>query len=326
MNHPPEEFTRVPHERLHAFVVAAAEQAGLASERAELLARFLTDNDRRGVFSHGTQQIATYARLMRDGRLNPAPDVKAVRQTPVSALVDGDGGLGYFPAYEGTRLAIEKAAEVGMAAAVSRNHGHFGAAGIYARMALEAGLVCYVTSGHQLNLKPGQPLIRAGGGSPMAFAVPAGEEEPLVLDFGATHDLYGDEMMGLLSERAPGLVLRTIGMGEVCQAWGGLLSGLGIDGDKPRWKWPGANQGSLVIVLRPDLFTDPEDFKGEMDEYIRRIRALAPLPGFDTTHIPGGIEAERYRAYGRDGVPVGRWHRERLEELAGEMDLELPWD
>jgi L-2-hydroxycarboxylate dehydrogenase (NAD+) len=326
MNHPPEESVHVPAPRLHAFVAAAARQAGLNDKRADLLARLLTDNDLRGVFSHGTQQIATYARLMRDGRLNPDPDLKVVRQTPVSVLIDGDGGLGYFPAYEGTCQILDKAAEIGMGAMVSRNHGHFGAAGIYARLAVERGMICYVTSGHQLDLQPAGPIVSAGGGSPMAFAAPAGDEEPLLLDFGAMHDLYDDGLRDLLAERAPGLVLRTIGMGEVCQAWGGLLSGLGIDAENPSWDWPGANQGSLVVVLRPDLFTDTEVFKAEMDEYIRRIRALAPLPGFDSTHIPGGIEAERHGLFSRDGVPVGRWHRERLEKLAQEFDLQVPWD
>ena len=155
---------------------------------------------------------------------------------------------------------------------MSRNHGHFGAAGIYARLAVERGLAVYVTSGHQLRLQPGDELNNAAGGSPMAFGVPTNEEPLLVLDFGVMHDLYRDEMHDQVAECAPGLLLRSIGMGEICQAWGGLLSGLSIDHEKPRWTWPGANQGSLVIVFRPDLFTDGEQFKAEVDEYIRRVR------------------------------------------------------
>ena len=97
MNTPPKEHINVDRHKLHAFVSSAAQTVGLTAEKAELL----TKNDLRGVFSHGTQQIATYAILMRDGQLNKDPQIEVVRETPVSALVDGDGGLGYFPAYQG---------------------------------------------------------------------------------------------------------------------------------------------------------------------------------------------------------------------------------
>jgi LDH2 family malate/lactate/ureidoglycolate dehydrogenase len=261
---------------------------------------------------------------MRDGRLNPVPDVRIVKETPVSLLLDGDGGLGYFPAHDGTTRCVTKALDAGIAVMLTRNHGHFGAAGIYARLALGQDVLCYVTSGHQLQLEPGQPLYDAGGGSPMAFTAPTAEETPVVLDFGAMHDLYGgrrDEIAGL----APGLVLRSIGLGEICQAWGGLLSGLRIDPHQPRWSWPGANQGSLVICFRIDLFADPEAFKREMDAYVRRVRALAPLPGFPRCHMPGGVEADSEREYRQTGVPVGEEHRARLHDLAVELELPPPW-
>jgi LDH2 family malate/lactate/ureidoglycolate dehydrogenase len=325
MNAPPAEHIRIEQQKLHEFVSTAAQKVGLPDEKAERLAGLLTTNDLRGIFSHGTQQIATYAILMRDGKLNPDPQISLVKETPISALVDGDGGLGYFPAYEGTLRVLDKAEATGIAAMMTRNHGHFGAAGIYARLAVERGLVAYVTSGHQLHLEPGDSLYSAAGGSPMAFGAPTNEEPPLVLDFGAMHDFYGGELREELAERAPGLILRSIGLGEICQAWGGLLSGLSIDHQKPRWTWPGANQGSLVIALRPDLFTDAENFKAEMDEYVRRVRRLEPLKGFDATHMPGGIEAECEASYREEGIPMGEWHRERLEGVAGKLGIEVPW-
>jgi LDH2 family malate/lactate/ureidoglycolate dehydrogenase len=325
MNRPPKEFIRVPHQQLHHFVVAAAQQVGLPPARAQLLAELLTTNDLRGVFSHGTQQIAAYARLMRDGRLNPVPQLQVIKETPCSVLIDGDGGLGYFPAHEGTLRAIEKAVAMGMAAMMSRNHGHFGAAGIYSRLAIGHDLIAYVTSGHQLHLRPGEPLYAAGGGSPMSFLAPTDQEDPVVLDFGALHDLYSHEKRDQIAPIAPGLVLRAIGLGEICQAWGGLLSGLNIDPHPPRWTWPGANQGALVILLRLDLFAEPAEFKRQMDLYVRQVRQLQPLPGFDQSLMPGGIEARRERQFRQEGVPVGKWHQEQLETLAAELGLPVPW-
>ena len=131
----------MPHESMQAFVSQTGQAVGLPEEKAELLAEVLTANDLRGVFSHGTQQIAAYARMMRDGKLNSKPELCVVRESPVSVLVDGDGGLGYFPAYEGTLRAIEKAKSRGVGVMLTRNHGHFGAAGIYARLSLGDGLL-----------------------------------------------------------------------------------------------------------------------------------------------------------------------------------------
>jgi LDH2 family malate/lactate/ureidoglycolate dehydrogenase len=326
MNNPPESFVRVPHEKMQAFVATACTTVGLPADKAELLAGILTGNDLKGVFSHGTQQIATYAILMRDGTLNNSPDVKVVQETPVSLLVDGDGGLGYFPSHEGTTRAIEKAKAQGVAVMLTRNHGHFGAAGIYARLTLEHDLITFVTSGHQLNLKPDGEIWGAAGGSPMAFSAPTLEEDPLVLDFGTMHDFYGGSPhREEIARMAPGVVLRSIGMGMICQSWGGLLAGYPMDPARHEKAWPGANQGALVMTFRIDLFSEPERFKREMDAYARAVSKLKPLEGFERSYLPGGPEAERERAYREEGIPVGERHRGRLEKLAGEIGIGVPW-
>ncbi len=326
MNLPPKESISVPHHSLHIFVAQAAQSVGLPADKAELLAELLTNNDLRGVFSHGTTQIATYARLMRDGVLNSRPAVSVVRETPVSLLVDGDGGLGYFPAYAGTLALIEKVKSQGIGVLLTRNHGHFGAAGIYSRLTLPHDLLAFVTSGHQLDLQPGQPIFAAAGGSPMSFSAPAGEEESLLLDFGAIHDLYAssphrDEIARL----APGTVFRSIGMGAICQSWGGFLAGVPLDPGRAQRTFSGANQGALVMAFRIDLFQSVDAFKREMDDYVRAVRRLSPLEGFDESFLPGGVEAARERRYRAEGVPVGVEHRKRLETLAEELHIQAPW-
>ena len=160
MNMAPEIFIRVPHEAMKEFVAEVGSAAGLDDEKASLLARLLTENDLRGTFSHGTESIAKYAPALRDGAINRSPEVRVMRETPVSIIVDGDGGLGYFPAYEGTRRAIEKAKAHGMAVMVSQNHGHIGAAGIYTRMTLEHDLLTMVTGGHSWTCNRANPCMR----------------------------------------------------------------------------------------------------------------------------------------------------------------------
>ena len=326
MNIPPERSVRVELGALERFAAALGEAAGMPPERAALLAGLLSANDARGVLSHGTQQLATYLRLVRDGSLNPAPEPAVVRETANSLLVDGDGGLGYFAAAEGTRSLLDKVADGDVAVLVTRQHGHVGAAGLYARMTLGHDVLCFVTSGHQLDLRPGHPVHDAAGGSPMAFTAPTAEEDPLVLDFGAMHDLYADsphrDEIGAL---APGLVHRAIGLGAVCQAWGGLLAGVPVDPARAVRRWPGANQGSMVVVVKIALFAEPAQFRAEMDAYVRAVRQLRPLTPGQQTYLPGGVEADRERDARANGVPLGEEHRALLGAAAAELGVAVPW-
>lgn len=326
MNLPPSTFISVPHQAMQTFIAEMGKTVGLPEDKAELLAELLTANDLRGVFSHGTIQMATYARLLRDGTLNNQPNVHVAKETPVSVLVDGDGGLGYFASYQATLIMIEKAKSQGIAIGLTRNHGHFGAAGLYSRMTLPHDLLCYVTSGHQLMLEPGQSILNAAGGSPMSFSSPAGEEESLLLDFGARSDFYeSSPHLEELIRLAPASAFRALGMGAICQSWGGFLAGVPVDTNRSTRTYAGANQGSLVMAFRIDLFMDPKQFKYEMDEYVRMIKKLKPLPGFEESLLPGGIEAVRRRKFSVEGIPVSATHQQRLEEVAQELGMQVPW-
>ena len=263
---------------------------------------------------------------MLDGQLNPDPQVKLVSEADSSLIFDGDGGLGYFPCYEGTLALIEKlkAREIGVL--LTRNHGHIGAAGSYAAMTLEHDLLSFVTSGVQLRLAPGLPVYRAAGGSPMAFTAPAGEEADLLLDFGTMHDLYErDPHRDEIARLAPGIVLRHIGLGAVCQTWAGLLAGLHVHEAHAERKFEGANQGALMIAFRISLFISSGQFKKEMDEYVRSVRQLKPLDGFDESCLPGGPEARHMEEFSKRGIPVSPCHQAALESAASELGLQVPW-
>src|SRR5436305_6325099 len=190
MNVPPKEAIRVQADSLRTLVTALLERVGVGESDRVLLAHLLVTNDLRGVFSHGTRQVATYARDLRAGALNPRPQIRVREETPTTLTMDGDGGLGYFAAWRAAHEIVDRARTAGVAVAVTRHHGHIGAAGLYPRIPAAAGLLAYCTSGHQLHLQPGASYLQAAGGSPMSFAVPTGTEPPFVLDFGTMHHLY----------------------------------------------------------------------------------------------------------------------------------------
>jgi L-2-hydroxycarboxylate dehydrogenase (NAD+) len=321
---PPESSIHVAPALLRDYVAALFRATGMPEDQAALLSGLLVQNDLRGVFSHGTRQVPAYIDHFRTGRLNVQPEPHILKETPVTLLVSGDGGLGYFPASLAAERVVAKAKEHGLAAAVTRDHGHIGAAGIYARHAPPENLVMYVTSGHQLDLQPGQPLMSAAGGSPMAFAIPAGDEPPLVLDFGAMHHMYNREECLRLFEQAPGIVFRSIGLGAICQALGGFLAGVPIDPARATRRWTGADQGSLLIALDPGCFLPREQFLSEMAEFTRRVRTLQPMPGYEASHLPGGLEWERERLWAESGPPLTARHLERLAALGQELQVPCP--
>jgi L-2-hydroxycarboxylate dehydrogenase (NAD+) len=327
MNRVPDDAMRVAATVLRDLVRALMERAGAVEQQALLLADLLISNDLRGVFSHGSRQVKDYARLLRDGKLNARPQVRTLDESAATLLVDGDGGLGYFPSWEAAHRLVAKAREVGVGVAVTRNHGHFGGAGLYTRVAAEAGLIGYDTSGHQLLLEPGQGQIQAAGGSPMSFAIPAGAEPPLVLDFGAIHDLYNitEACQREMLAQLPSTLYRSFGLGTVCQVLGGFLAGVPLDEARAVKAFPGANQGALFVFIDPARFIDPAILARELDEYHRVIARLEPFAGTERATLPGRLEWERERAWATEGVPVGSRHREELAEVAAEFGVAVPW-
>jgi LDH2 family malate/lactate/ureidoglycolate dehydrogenase len=326
MNVPPKEAIRVPAEALRTLVAALLERVGVGEADRTLLAELLVRNDLHGVFSHGSRQVATYARDIRDGKLNPRPSPDVVNESPALLHLDGDGGLGYFASYPLAQALVEKARAIGVAVGVTRNHGHFGAAGIYSRIAVSASFFGYVTSGHQLQLEPGQSILTAAGGSPHSFGVPAGHASPLVLDFGAIHDVGTRDPHALeIFAMAPALVFRHLGLGAVCQSIGGFLGGVPARSERANRRWSGANQGSFMVFVDVSRFLRLEEFQREMDDYIAQTATLQPLPGYDQSLLPGAIEAQRGQAYAVEGVPVGSAHRDVLTAVAAEIGVPTPW-
>ena len=325
MNRPPAEYTMLSADALRAFVTQTFQYAAMPAARADFLADLLVTNDLRGVFSHGTQQTPRYVQQFQEGELKPDAEVTTLMESPTTLVLDGGGGLGYFPCYEAVTRLIAKAEESGIAVATTRNHGHFGAAGIYARLPLPHNLFCYVTSGHQLNLHPGDFVMGAAGGSPMAFGIPTGGEPPFVLDFGAIHDMYlGPEAMKPILELVPSTVLRSFGLGCACQALGGLLCGVPLDAERAQRQWSGANQGSFMIVVDIGKLFPLEQFTREMDEYARRVRQLTPFAGIEQALLPGAIEWEREQQAAQEGIPIGPRHADALRKLAAECHITPP--
>ncbi|MDD5729060.1 MAG: Ldh family oxidoreductase, partial [Victivallales bacterium] len=136
-----------------------------------------------GIESHGTARLRSfYAKRLQAGGISPTPQVKTVSETPVTAVMDGGGGLGHPTAFRAMRLAIRKAVSNGAGFVTVHNSNHFGIAGYYAMMALEEGCIGLVMTNSNPWVVPTFGRNAMLGTNPLAVAAPSGREYPFVLD------------------------------------------------------------------------------------------------------------------------------------------------
>lgn len=319
-NLPPEAGIRIPPTVLEQIVQQLFVGGGMRDADAQTMAELLVATDLRGVVSHGTWQTLGYVRMMRDGRVNPQPEIQVTSSRGATRVYDGDGGMGHLPSFQAAHFIAEAAVEQGLAAATTGNHFHFGGAGKYSRIAADAGCVGIAVSSHRWQ-RQGPILAAATGASPMSIAFPNRDQPPFVLDM-ATSFVGWDPQ---LFEQAPFLYFKQLGLGAAAHVLGGILAGIWkSDRIPPASKWE-SNQGGFFAAFAVDAFMDEEEFLDEMDRFVAECRAAEPFPGQLQAELPGNVEARLQTEYTRDGIPISDDHRQALETTAAEVGIELPF-
>ncbi len=184
-------FTMFSAEQLRTFTKNIFQSIGFSEEDATLAATVLIAADLRGVDSHGIARLAGYVRLFDHGRLNPTPTIKIVHQTPSTAVVDGDAGVGLVVGPKTMEIVIEKAKNVGSGWISVQNSNHFGIAGYHAMLALPHDMIGMAMTNAAPLVAPTFSLEKMLGTNPIAVAVPAQEEPAFVADFASTAAAYG---------------------------------------------------------------------------------------------------------------------------------------
>ncbi len=179
------------HEKLIDFCRAVFLKIGCTEDHAETAADVLVTADLRGVDSHGVARLSGYVRLWEIGRINAKPKIAVKHETPSTALVDGDKGLGLVVAPYVMRMAIEKAKAVGTGWIAVNNSNHYGIAGYHAMLALEHDMIGLTMTNASPHVAPTFCIERLLGTNPIAVAIPAGSEMPFVADFATTPAAYG---------------------------------------------------------------------------------------------------------------------------------------
>ena len=245
-------MTKYSFDRLHQFAVNLFIKIGCFNDQAIEAANVLLSADLRGVDSHGVARLMGYLRLYEKNRINSKPQLSVVHETPSTAVVDGDAGLGLVAGPYAMRLAIEKAKNVGTGWVAVKNSNHYGIAGYHAMMALEADCIGISMTNASPLVAPTYSKERLLGTNPIAVAVPAGDEPPFVADMATTTAANGKlEILQRKNESAP-LGWLQDKEGQPTQAAQGIVEGgalLPLGGDREHGSHKGFILGSIVDIL-----------------------------------------------------------------------------
>lgn len=342
---------RVPVGAVRGLICDAMAKAGLPPDDAATVAELMLEADLIGADAHGVFRLPQYVARLRLGAINPRPVIKIDRTAPATALVDGDNGMGHVVVARAAELAVAMARECGVAWVGCRMSNHAGAAGVYAALPLKAdmiGLYSAVASANHMPLAGGaEPLL---GTNPLAIAIPAGEEPPVVLDIATSVVSYGtiknhrlqnkplasdwmvDPATGAAvtdpHQSAHALLLpmggyKGAGLALMLGLLGGTLNGALFGRDCVDFNAEPdrvTNTGQFVVALDPSRFQRLDTFKAEVDRHVRSLRVSQALPGH-TVRLPGDERAKRRADRAANGLALPIELLAQLDKLASDLAI-----
>jgi len=176
------EVERITEVKLRKFTEDVFLAMGCSVEHAELAADVLLKADLRGIDSHGVARLIGYVRLWDKKRINTSPNIKVIHETPSTATIDGDAGLGLVVAPFAMKIALDKAEKCGSGWVAVKNSNHFGIAGYHALMAIEKDMIGMAMTNASPLVAPTFSKERMLGTNPICYTFPAGAYPPIVVD------------------------------------------------------------------------------------------------------------------------------------------------
>jgi len=344
-------------QRLKEIALSIFRSAGVPEDEAETVSQALINANLAGHDSHGVIRIPQYIEALLKGMIKPGEGIEILHETPTTAVIDGKWGFGQVVASKAMRMAIDKAGENHLGAVAVQRSNHVGRIGDYAEMAAREGMIGMVTvnnHGAGLLVAPWGGRERRLSTNPISFAIPRGEDEPIVLDITTSvaaegkvrvkrnrgeklpegwiidhegkpstdpNDLYGREGKppGALLPMGGRVGYKGFGLGIVVDILSGALSGAGCSGT------PGARIGNSIFALAINIegFRPIGEFKSEVDRFVRFIKSSPLAPGFDEILMPGEIETRTRRKRLNDGIFVDDVTWNQIVEAARKVGAEI---
>ena len=353
-----EDAIMVQEAPLRETVVTVFKKMGVNEADCALAADVLVTADMRGVETHGvSNMLRGYVTGYGNGTLNPNPDWKIVRETPATANIDSDAGLGIIVVPKAMEIAIEKAKNTGVGMVTIRNGRHMGMASYHAMMALEHDMIGVTMTSCPPGVLPTFGAEPRLGTNPIALAAPADKEPPFVFDAamsavagnklglarrlnnkllpGWVGNAEGEPIMEESDPPAPGYEgpasgyllpvggtrelgsHKGYGLMAIVDILGGILSGGGYGANPGR-----PNFGHYVAAYSIEAFMDTAEFKSTMDEWLQMLRTTKPAPGHDRVMYAGLPESEEVEKRTVHGIPFHPEVIEWFKDICGELSIQ----
>ncbi len=336
-------------EQEKVIIHALLQKLGASGDEANATAEVLAEGDLRGFASHGLLRLPYILRALKRGTIVTKAEVKVVRETPATALIDGGHGLGHYVATRAMRLAIEKAKRQGVAAVGVYNSNHFGIAGYYAELAMREWLIGIVTTTTDALVHPWggvEPLL---GTNALSIGLPT--EPPVLLDMAMSVAARGklvktmkegklipenwaidsdgkpttDPAKGLRGALSPFGGPKGYALAFVLELLAGPLvraeAGKKVRGTlEPVEGF--CTKGDFMIAIDPKAFAQ-EEFLARAREFIEQVKSSRKVPGVEEIMAPGEPEQKMRERRLREGIPIADEVWTELEQIAKELGVDL---
>ncbi len=335
-------------DQLRGFIIGVIEAVGLSGEFSPVFADCLIAADLRGVKSHGIVRLPAYVQRVETGVMNPGAAMSCSQGDGATALLDAANGFGQVAGQRAMRHAIEKARTHGAGVVAVRNSNHFGIASFYAMKALDEDMIGIVSTNSSPAMSPYGTLTPLLGTNPIAIAVPAGTEKPIVLDMSTSVVARGkirhaaltgnsipagwamdpegrpttDPLEALKGSLEPIGGVKGSGLSLMIDILCGVLTDSCLTGEvKTIVDTSGpARTGHFFCALDVAHFMPPQNFKKSIDAVIQRIKGL-PARDAGRIALPGEIEYDLAEKRMREGIPLDTAVVETLNVLAQRYDI-----
>ncbi|MBK1438381.1 Ldh family oxidoreductase [Parapedobacter sp. ISTM3] len=313
----------VQERQLRDFTYRIFQSIGCPDADAALAADVLLSADLRGIDSHGVARLSGYVRLWENNRLNPTPHIRIVHETPTTATVDGDGGLGLVVAPYAMNLAIEKARQYGSGWVAIRHSNHFGIAAYHALKAVEQEMIGYAMTNASPLVAPTFSSERLLGTNPMCYAFPAGAYPPVVVDMATSAAANGKlEIAQRMNVPIPeGWALTPDGKATTdpnAVTAGGALLPLGSEYGRGSHK--GFGLSATVDILSGVL--SGANYGPWVPPFVAYLQPVADQPGKGIGHFVGAMRVDGFRPVADFKAHMDQWisrfkNAQRINEEQG---------
>lgn len=348
--------TRVAVEDLKAFCVEALLRAGAKATHAQTVAEVLVTTDTWGTFTHGTKLLRDYVKRVKAGGLRSDTEPSVVASGPAWAIVDGGSCLGHVTSVFAMQQAIQRARTAGIAYVGVRNSCHFGAAGYYAWLAAKEGLIGVSMANDIPSVAAAGSRRSVTGSNPLAYAVPNGSGDPILLDIASStvaggkvyaafqrgepipnnwildeegHPSTDSSLYPAKAALTPLANHKGYGIALLIESLAGLLTGAKVTWQVGSWIWGDATQptghGAAFIAIDIAAMGPRDLFEKRIAEMIREIHDSPPADGVERVLVPHEREWNLRRKALVDGIDLPSDVVGKLAGLADDVDLHPAW-